>query len=396
MKAPLASRFLEWIIRLLGALALGSFGGLLLWITGLILTTPMPGEHPLALLAFRLFVLCILGVLGLALSVGAGMMVIPGSERRLTPEIPRNVLRLCPGCGHSHGPRKVCPGCGLPPPPTGSHWIPGRLSSRRSLLLLPALGGAFFFGVFLLVRLLTERPSSPALWREALLVALALIALGAGLFGVLATAFLRRKEPRSADYVAFVNLEADLPALRHVAQAELTMNGSEIREAQGSLVTSYQARGKAEAEITPEDLPTYRFLAAASLRGYLRFARQRRIEWRLSPTDQRDGDTSSYRDAPEQDPLTRSVSNGCTMLVSLTGFAPGEAPDEPLSLEGDAHDPLQGLLVALHGLKTVEHLVTLAREDAPLQQRLLEQLAELSAGLDEEKLSRQARRIAAW
>jgi hypothetical protein len=324
------------------------------------------------------------------------MMVIPGSERRLNPEIPRNVLRLCPGCGRSHGPRKVCPGCGLPPPPTGSHWIPGHLPSRRPLLLLPALGGAFFFGVFLLVRLLTERPASPALWREAMLVVIALLSLGGWFFGVLAVVFLRRKGLRSADYVASVNLEADLPALRHVARAELTMSGSEIREAQGSLVTSYQARGKAEAEIAPEDLPTYRFLAAASLRGYLRFVRQRCIEWRISPTAHHDGDTSSYRDAPRQDPLTRSVSTGCTMLVSLTGFEPGETPDEPLSLEGDAHDPLQGLLVALHGLKTVEHLATLAREDAPLQQRLLEQLAELSAGLDEEKLSREARRIAAW
>jgi hypothetical protein len=248
----------------------------------------------------------------------------------------------------------------------------------------------------LLVRLLTERPPGPTLWRDALLVALALLAAGGGLLGVITAGFLRRKGTRSADYMAFVNLEADLPALRHVAQAELTLNGGEIREAQGSLVTSYQTHGKAEAEIAPEDLPTYRFLAAASLRGYLRFARQRRIEWRISPNPLRDGDASSYRDAPGQDPLTRSVSTGCTLLVSLTGFEPGEAPDEPLSLEGDAHAPLQGLLVALHGLKTVEHLVALAREDAPLQQRILEQLAELSAGLDEEKLARQARRIAAW
>jgi hypothetical protein len=394
MKPPLASRILEWIVRLLGALALGGFGGLLLWATGLLVLTPMPGEHPLAVLALRLFVLCVVGFLGLVFSASAVMLLVPGSERRLAPEIPRSVQRLCPGCGHHRGARRTCGACGLPPPATASHWTPSRGPLWRPLMLLPITAGIFAFGLFLLVRLLTEPGVDGSPWRDGFFLALALLTMGVGLLGAVGIFLSRPRQHPKADYLALVNLQADLPALRHVVQAEVTMHRGEIHRAQGSSITSYAppAAGPGLASLPPEEGLPYRFLAVAALRGHLRVARQRRIEWSLGQETSQDETTASYRDAPHTEALTSTVTTGRFLQISLDGIpAEEDLEEEP---ERPARTSLDELLLALRDLKTVEHFLTLAREDKVLRETLQEQLWALCQKLPEEKIEREAAKIA--
>lgn len=375
----------------MGALALGGFGGILLWATSLLLLSPMPGEHPLAVLAFKLFVLGILGFTGLTFCAGALMLVIPGAERRLEPTIPRAVRKLCPGCGHSRSIQHSCAHCGLPPAATQSHWIAEEAASPRPLALLPISLGIFALGVLLLVKM-TTRTSDISWWTNGVLLAASLLTMLVGLLGIVGIFYRPASRKNRHDFTAHVSTAAQPPAQHHTVHASLKLRKFAIHRAEGfSLLTYPPALEPASlAVFPPEEALVYRFLAAATLRKLLGVSRVRRIDWSLSPVEDGQGGQSSYREAPRQDELNSHSTSGRAIFV-VKGARGRFAGDK----EDRSEDPLQGLLSAIHSVRTVEQLIALVQADASLQERVQEELFALSQNYTEQEIEHEAGLIAA-